>query len=51
MILGTPMLPRGAGILGVRLLGYWCILGEKVLEAYGLIELLGLLGGSILGVI
>jgi hypothetical protein len=51
MILGTPMLPGGAGILGVRLPGYWCIPGGKVLEACGLIKLLGLLGGSILGVI
>ena len=51
MILGTPMLLGGAGILGVRLLGYRWILGEKVPEAYKLIGLLGLLGGKVSGVI
>ena len=51
MILGTPMLPGGAGILGVRLPGYRWIPGEKVPEAYGLMGPLGLLGGKVSGVI
>ncbi len=46
MILGILMLLGGA-----ELLGYWCILGEKLLEACGLMGPLGLLGGKVLGVI
>ena len=36
MILGTPMLPEAAGILGGRLPGYRWIPGVNVLEDYGL---------------
>jgi len=36
MILGNPMLPGVAGILGGRLPGAWWIPGVNVLEVYGL---------------
>jgi hypothetical protein len=51
MILGTPMLPGRAGILGVRLPEYRWIPEERVPEACGLIGPLGLPGRKVSGVI